>query len=163
MVRFCSFMKALVVYYSRTGHTGKVAAELAKELQCDKEEIVDTVNRSGPIGWLQSGRQASSNAMTKLKPMEKDPAQYDIVIIGTPVWAANVSTPARTYIAENKAKFKKVAFFLTLGSRGAEATLKNMTELSGKTPAGTLAITAKDLSSGAYADSVKKFAAELKA
>ncbi len=156
-------MKALVVYYTRTGHTGKVAAELANELQCDKEEIIDTVKRSGPIGWLKSGRQASSSAMTKLKPLEKDPAQYDIVIIGTPVWAANISTPARTYIVENKDKFKKVAFFCTLGSRGAEQTLSKMAELSGKKPAGTLAITAKDLSTGTYADSVKKFAGELKA
>ena len=156
-------MKMLVVYYSRTGHTGTVAGELAKELQCDKEEIIDTVNRSGPIGWLRSGRQASSSTLTKLKPLEKDPAQYDIVIIGTPVWAANVSTPVRTYIVENKEKFKKVAFFCTLGNRGAEKTLENMAELSGKKPEGTLAVTAKELSTGTFTDSVKKFAGELKA
>jgi len=51
-------MRALVVYYSRTGHTKKVGDGIAKELQCDSEELIDTVNRSGPIGWLNSGRQA---------------------------------------------------------------------------------------------------------
>ena len=66
-------MKALVVYYSRTGHTKKVGDELVKALPCDVEEIVDTANRSGPVGWLKSGRQAGAE-LTKLKPVKKDPA-----------------------------------------------------------------------------------------
>jgi flavodoxin len=154
-------MKALVVYYSRTGHTRKVAEDIAKELQCDREELVDTVNRSGPIGWVNSGRQASQGAMTKLQPLKNDPSSYDIVIIGSPVWAAHVSTPVRTYLAENKEKIKKVAFFTTLGNIGDESTFKDMETICGKTPAAILAVRVKELKKGEAGDAIKAFASRL--
>ncbi len=156
-------MQALVVYYSRGGNTRKVAEDLSKELQCDVEEIQDTVNRSGPIGWLNSGRQASTKALTKLQPIKNDPSKYDLVIIGTPVWASHVSTPVRTYLTDNKDKLKKVAFLVTEGNRGDETTVKDMEELSGKTPAGTLVVKVKEIKNGEYQDKVKKFAGSIKA
>jgi len=156
-------MQALVVYYSRTGNTKKVGDGIAKELQCDSEELVDTVNRSGPIGWLASGRQAMKKELTKIKPIQKETAMYDLVIIGTPIWAGDMSSPVRTYLAENTEKLKKVAFFCTERNRGDEAAFKSMEGLCGKKPAGTLAVKAKDISDGSYMDKVKKFAGEIRA
>ncbi len=156
-------MRVLVVYYSRTGHTKQVAGEIVKALQCDSEEILDTVNRRGPIGFLLSGRSAGSGGLTKLKPIQKDPAGYDLVVIGTPIWARHVSTPVRTYLAENKDKLKKVAFFVTEGSSGDEATFKEMEELSGKKPAAMLVVTAADRQKGDVAGKVKAFVDAIKA
>ncbi len=150
-------MRALLVYYSRTGHTRKIAEEIARELQCDTEEIIDTVNRSGPTGYLLCGRQATKKELTKIEPAKKDPSQYDIVIIGTPVWALTVSAPVRTYIVENKDKLKNVAFFCTLGGIGVESTFHELEDLSGKKAAGTLAVNTPGIKQGAYADSVKQF------
>ena len=156
-------MQTLIVYYSRTGHTKKVAEALAKDLQCDMEELVDTVNRSGPIGWLNSGRQGSGRQLTKLQPVKKDPSKYDMVIIGTPVWAGNMSSPVRTYITENNANFKNVALFCTLGNKGEEKTFKEMGDLSGKKPKATLAVFAPEIKKDSYAEKVNKFAADIKA
>ena len=105
-------MKKLVVYYSRTGNTHKVAEEITNGLECDIEEIIDTKNRSGPLGYIRSGRDAGNRKLTVLKDIINDPSQYDLLIIGTPLWAWHVSTPVRTYIHENQANFKDVALFL---------------------------------------------------
>lgn len=156
-------MKVLVIYYSRTGNTRKACEVVAKELSCDVEEIVDTTNWSGPIGWIKAGKQASSKALTKLEPLKKDPSQYDIVIIGTPVWAGTMSTPVRTYLVENKDKLKKVAFLITMGGRGDESTLRDMEEASGKKPAATLVLRTADVKSGAFADAIKKFTGDMRA
>lgn len=156
-------MQALVVYYSRGGNTRKVAEDLSKELKCDIEEIQDTVNRSGPMGWLNCARQARAAALTKLQPVKNDPAKYDLVIIGTPVWAGHVSTPVRTYIADNKDKLKKVALLVTEGNRGDETTVKDMEEISGKTAAGTLVVKVKEIKNREYQDKIKKFAGSIKA
>ncbi|HEY3273959.1 MAG TPA: hypothetical protein VGJ92_09365 [Methanocella sp.] len=156
-------MQALVVYYSRSGHTKKVGDELAKAMAADVEELVDTAHRAGPIGFLISGREASGKKLAKLLPVKKDPANYDIVVIGTPIWASNMSSPVRTYLTENIAKFKSVAFFCTEGSKGDEKAFADMEEVGGKKPKATLAITAADLKSGSDADKVKKFAGEIKA
>lgn len=151
-------MRALLVYYSRTGHTRKIAEAIAKELQCDVDEIVDTAKRSGPGGFMLSGRQATKKELTKIEPPKKDPSQYDIVIIGTPVWATTMSAPVRTYVAENKARLKRVAFFCTLGGFGVESVFHDLEDLTGKTADGTLAINTPSLKEGNYTDSVKQFA-----
>lgn len=156
-------MQALVVYYSRTGHTKKVGDEIAKAIPGDVEELIDTANRSGPVGWLMSGREGAGKKLAKLQPVKKDPANYDIVVIGTPIWAGNMSSPVRTYLTENKAKFKNVAFFCTEGSKGAENAFADMGEIAGKKPKATLTITMADIKGGSVADKVKKFAGDIKA
>lgn len=156
-------MQALIIYYSRTGHTKKAGEEIARHLQCDTEELIDTVNRSGPLGWMSSGRQAMNRSLTTLEPVKKDPSQYDMVIIGTPIWSSNMSTPVRTYLTENKAKFRNIAFFCTEGSKGGDKAFAEMEELCGKKPKATLTITTADIKSGSSAEKIKKFAGEIKA
>lgn len=138
-------MKALVVYYSRTNNTRDIAQDIAQKMSCDIEEIHDTQKRSGIIGWLKSGYQANKGKLTKLEPIEKDPADYDLVIIGTPIWAGFPSVPIRTYLVENKDKFKKVAFFCTYGSSGFPKATKTMSEICGMEPVETLGITVKEI------------------
>jgi menaquinone-dependent protoporphyrinogen IX oxidase len=55
----------------------------------------------------------SQNRLAVIKPTMYNPSDYDLVIIGPPIWTSRVSTPVRTYIEENKAKFKRAAYFCT--------------------------------------------------
>ena len=73
-------MKVLVVYYSRTDTTRKVAKALANRLACDVEEVVDTVDRHGLRGRLRAGRDATMNRLTTIQDVLYDPSQYDLVI-----------------------------------------------------------------------------------
>ncbi|MFH1054641.1 MAG: flavodoxin [Candidatus Altiarchaeota archaeon] len=150
-------MKALVVYYSRTGLTKKVGEEIAKTLGCDVEEIFDTKDRSGVLGYMIAGRDAMRGKLTKIKETVKDPSQYDLVIIGTPLWAFTVSTPVRTYLTQNKGKFKKTAFYCTEGGSGGAGTLKAMEEASGCKPVSSLELKAPDFSSGGYKEKAVQF------
>lgn len=59
-------MKTLVVFYSRTGNTKKMAKILAKELHADIDEIVDLKNRKGILGYIFSGRDAMKQLKTKI-------------------------------------------------------------------------------------------------
>ena len=151
-------MKALVVYYSRTGTTKKVGEVIAKQLKADSEEILDVKSRLGPIGWLRSGREGKGKKLAEIKPVKKDPSKYDLVLIGTPNWAANMSSPVRTYLSKHK--FKKTAYFLTGG--GTPGNVFNEMEILSGKPVATLAVTAKEVAQNAYSDKVKEFVARLK-
>ena len=156
-------MKALVVYYSRTGNTKKVGDEIAKLLACDAEELVDTASRAGPVGFLKSVREGSGRMLATLQPIKMDPASYDMVIVGTPNWDANMSSPVRTYLTENKDKFRNVAFFLTQGPRGgAEKAFAEMEAVAGRKPKATLTVSTI-LRTGDVTDQVKKFADQIRA
>ena len=138
-------MKILVVFYSRTGNTRRVAEEIINSLDCDIEEIIDTKNRSGMLGYIRSGRDANSRKLTVLKDIINDPSNYDLLIIGTPLWAWHVSTPVRTYIHQNHAIFNSVAFFCTAGGDNFDGAFNDMRELCGVAPTETLGLKAKEV------------------
>ncbi|MHC1604429.1 MAG: flavodoxin family protein [Candidatus Methanofastidiosia archaeon] len=154
-------MKTLVVYYSRTGHTKKVAEAISNFLDCDIEEIVDTQNRSGPLGYLRSGYQAMRKKLPTIEKIKKDPSQYDLVVIGTPIWAKTISSPIRTYLYQNREHFKKIAFFCTYGSGGAETAFAEMEKLCSINPVSTLDVKTKEAKKGDYIPKVENFINEI--
>jgi len=154
-------MSSLIVYYSRTGNTKKVAQIVSKEVDYDLEEIIDTKKRKGFIGFLKSGFEVTRGKLTIIKEIEKNPELYDLLILGTPIWNKRMSTPIRTYITQNKNKMKKIAFFCTEGSKGGPKTFVSMAELCEMQPIATLEITQKELKKDLYLDKIKTFIQEI--
>jgi flavodoxin len=150
-------MKTLVVYFSRTNTTKKVADELSKGLNCEIEELKDTKNRSGVIGYLSAGRDASLRKLTALEPLKNDIANYDLILVGTPVWSWNISVPVRTFLTEYKEKIKNVAFFCTMGGSGADRTFAEMESISGKAPLALMQMTTKEVVAGNFSKKINDF------
>jgi flavodoxin len=124
--------KVLVVYYSRTGNTKKVAEDIARQLNADIERLVDKKDRSGAGGYVVAGKDATTGALAEIEPIQHDPAAYDLVVMGTPVWAWTMTPAVRTYIADHKAAFKEIAFFTSAAGSKPETTVKKMETLAGK-------------------------------
>ncbi len=156
-------MKTLIICYSRTGMTKKVADALAKELTADIEDIISETKWAGVIGWLKAGKFAMQKKLCKIKELQHNLDDYDLIIIGTPVWAGAISPPVRTFISNNKNKCKDVAFFCTQGSSGAEQVLKQMQDLSDKKPKATMYINSSTVnSSDKLFSKVKEFISIIK-
>lgn len=155
-------MKTLVVYYSRTGVTRTVAQALAGQLQADLEELHDRKSRRGALGWLSGGRDATLKRLTEIDPPVKDPSAYDLVLVGTPVWAFTMAPAVRTYLSQHGRAIKKAVFFCTMGGSGDRRTFSHMGELLGKSPAAALALREKDVRSGLYSTAVKALADRLR-
>lgn len=137
-------MKTVVVYYSRSGHTRQVAERMAGKLNADLQELVDQRARKGLVGWLKSGRDAIKEKETELAPLEHRPEDYDLIVVGTPVWAAHPAPAVRSFLKAHDLSGKRTALFCTMSARGGEETLEIMKGLlSGSDPAGTLAIAVK--------------------
>ena len=100
-------MKSLVVYYSRTGNTKFVAEEIAAEIGADIEEIVDLKSRAGTMGWLSAGRDATINRQTKIAETKRNPADYDLVVVGSPVWAWSPSAPSELTLASTTSQGRR--------------------------------------------------------
>ena len=154
-------MKALVVYYSRTGNTKKAGEAIAQVLKADSEEIIDRKARKGLRSYLSSAREARKKELAEIAPLQKDPAKYDMIIIGTPNWSSNMSCATRTYVSHNKDKFKKVAFFCTAGGGSNGHIFADLEELCGKSPKATLELATKEVSSGEHNQKVQEFAKKL--
>ncbi|HEY3254252.1 MAG TPA: hypothetical protein VGJ91_09900, partial [Polyangiaceae bacterium] len=139
--------RVLIVYYSRSGNTESAATSLARASGADLEGLVSTSNRQGLAGYLWSGFEASYEREGRIREPKHSPSEYDIVLIGTPTWAAALSSPIRTYLNRYAGILPEVGFFVTCGGRGAERVIEQMQFISGKTPLATLTLTERDLKS----------------
>lgn len=125
-------MKTLVVYYTRSGNTKTIGETIVKELGSEFDEIIDKKKRKGKIGWLRSGKDAAQEKLTEIE-VQKNPGDYELIIIGTPVWAGNMTPAARTYLTNHASNLngKKIAFFTTSGGQeGGEKALEKLEELT---------------------------------
>ncbi|MGO9397165.1 MAG: flavodoxin family protein [Xanthobacteraceae bacterium] len=156
-------LKILLVFYSRSGTTRAVAQALADALRCDTEEIVVNKSRAGLVGIVRSLGEAIRHQPAQIKPTRFDASSYDLVIVGTPVWAWSVSSPVRAYLINNKSDLPRIALFCTLGNRGDDAAFAQMQQLAGKAPLATAAFKTRDVVSSRFRDRLAKFAQALRA
>lgn len=154
-------MKTLVVYYSRTGNTKMIAETISESLDCDIEEIVDKEKRGGILGYLKSGYEASRNKLSIIEDPKHDLSKYDLLIVGTPIWAGKMSVPIRTYLHQNMEKIPLLACFCTAGGSGIEGTIKNIGEYTNTTPIESFGLTSSDIKSGSYKSVIEKFVQDL--
>lgn len=151
----------LVIYYSRSGTTAELADAIARPLGADVERIQDTQKREGFLGFLRSLRDTFRRGSSPIRPLSVDPAAYDLVIIGTPDWGQSVAAPMRTFLAAQKGRLRRVAFFLTDGAADHARVFQTMMELSGAKPVATLAIPHADVVNDRFQEKVDAFLAEL--
>lgn len=140
-------MKSLVVYYSRTNTTRKLAEKIASEANADIEEIRPKVNYQGKLGYIRGGKDAMSEKIIDLEEMAYDPKDYDVVYVGGPVWASKAANPLISYMDKND--FNNVKFFLTAGKSGFESSFQQMEKYS-KKPLKTLQLTTKEVKQDNY-------------
>jgi flavodoxin len=155
-------LKSLVVFYSRTGNTKRVAEMIAGEMKADLQELVDKKSRKGPIALLRAGRDAMKEKTTELEPLRRRPGEYDLILVGTPVWASRPAPAARTFLQSDDLSGKKVALFCTMSTKGGEETLEVMESLlSGAEVIGQLAIAMKKESEDSIKEKVTQWVAPL--
>lgn len=154
--------RVLVVYYSLTEHTHQVAQAIASTCGADIERITDMAGpRSRPSGMVWLVVQALFRRTVPIQPRRHEPADYDLVILGTPVWAGSMTPAVRAYIEQAPGQIKQLATFCTEGGANGERALKQVADLVGLPARAQLIVTEAELKSGAYATRVRDFVGKL--
>jgi flavodoxin len=124
--------RILVVYYSMSGNTARVALDLAKMIDADIESLRDRHHGVGFFGLLKAAWHALRRVPAQLGPLRHDPADYALTLIGTPVWAGQMTPAVRAYLLQCAARFTNVAFFVTSGGTPAAKVVPAMEGLAGR-------------------------------
>lgn len=124
--------KILIVYYSFEGNTKFIAEAIASELGADIQPLkpIKDLKSKGGSKFLWGGRQVVMKAKPALHSLEKNPENYDIIFIGTPVWAYTFTPAIRSFLASYPLKGKKIALFCTHGGGPKEAMAKLEAEVA---------------------------------
>ena len=155
-------MRTLIVYYSRTGTTATIASALANRLDADKREIGCDRYAGGLLRYLLAGYDSVRGNLPEIEMTEFAAEQYDLLLIGTPVWTSHPSLPVRSFLDRKPELPTRVAVFLTHGGHSAAQTCIDEIELMLPVPIeAKLTFNSAQVSSGKFADDVEDFATEL--
>lgn len=151
----------LVVYHSWTGNTAKVAKLIAATLSADIEEIREVTPRGGAFAFVASVIASIFKMSPPILPATKNVADYDVVILGCPVWGSNMATPMRSYLTRESPRIKQIALFCTLGGSGGKATLARMAALCEHTSLADLTLNQPAIASEAWRGAAEDFARQV--
>jgi len=128
-------MKSVVIYYSYSGNTKKVA-QMLTELLAQKGEVQQTelVGLDESKSFFGQCRRAFLRKRATLQPVNLDLSRYDLICLGTPVWAFGPTPAINTYLDKCFGlEGKNVILFTTYGSgTGNERCLKFMQDILAK-------------------------------
>lgn len=110
-------MKALVLFYSYGGNTRNIAELIRKSLDCDIAEIRTVTSYSNDYDTVadQGRREINDGYEPEIKPLEQDPAGYDTIILGMPVWWYTFAPAVKTILSSADWSGKAVYPFATNG------------------------------------------------
>lgn len=115
--------KVLIVYYSLTGNTQFIAETIQDALKVDIEELkpIKELNPNSSMRFMWGGMQATMKKKPDLNPIQKNPLEYDLIFLGTPVWAWTFTPPVRSYLSKYDLSGKKVAIWTCNAGDGKKA------------------------------------------
>ena len=131
--------KTLVVYYSASGNTERVAKDIAEAAGADLFEIVPTeVYTSDDLDWTNPDSRVSREhddeslrdvplATTEVPDWDS----YDTVFIGYPIWWGIAAWPVDTFVKNNDFTGKTVIPFATSSSSGIGQSGSLLADMAG--------------------------------
>jgi len=158
--------KILIAYYSLEGNVDFVARNLAKEIGADlfRIETVKEYPKKGLAKFFHGGKDAVTNACPELKTPLPDLTPYDLIVIGTPVWASRPASPINTILKSADFTGKKIAAFASSAGGNTGKTFDAIS--TGLKNKGRLFATASFKnplrSNEAATEEIKRFAEEIK-
>ena len=131
--------KTLVVYYSASGNTERVAKDIAEAAGADLFEIVPTeVYTSDDLDWTNHDSRVSREhddeslrdvPLTTTEIPDWD--SYDTVFIGYPIWWGIAAWPVDTFVKNNDFTGKAVIPFATSSSSGMGQSGSLLADMAG--------------------------------
>lgn len=117
-------MKTLVLYYSFEGNTKVIAEVIAQTLNTSIMRIhpAKDLTSTGFSKYVWGGGQVVMGIKPKLEPIGINLDEFDVVFLGSPIWAGTYAPPIKTLLEDGILKNKKIFYFYTHegGSQNAQ-------------------------------------------
>jgi len=156
-------MTTLVISYSLTGNTRKVAREIAKEADAAFGEIRDVKERRGLFGGLRSVMESLTRRSPEIYEPANRPGEYDRVILATPLWAGGIAAPLRTYLKRHGAEISRYAVAITHDGSQIDKAAGQIADLVGRPAVEICHVRADAVKDGSYKAAVAEFCKSLNA
>lgn len=126
-------MKKLIIYYSLDGNTRFLAQSIAKGIEAELLELKpeNDISPRGFMKYFWGGKQVTMKEKPALLPFDINPPDYDIIFIGTPVWAWRHAPAVESFFTAVQLRDKKIGLFCCHGGGKGKTLVKMKDRLAG--------------------------------
>lgn len=121
-------MNNLIVYYSWSGNTRKIAKLIHEIVDGDILELVP--EKPYPASYRETVERAKEEIRMGYKPSLKtkfeDVSKYDLIFIGTPNWWGKLAPPVVTFLSQYDFYGLKIAPFISHGGGGKQRIVESI-------------------------------------
>lgn len=120
--------RTLVLYYSQTGATQRVAEEIGKQLGADVVALELEQPYDGTFEQTieRCQKEKADGVLPTLKKLDLNMDEYDVVFLGFPVWFGTYATPIAALLKDQTLEGKKLVPFCTFGSGGLQECTEHL-------------------------------------
>ena len=120
-------MKPIILYYSRSGNTEKIAVQAKNDLNC---EAIKIVPEKAYGNYISACLQVTKEKKEPVAPAFVTPIPeldgFDTVLIGYPIWAQDIPRFVADFVEKCDLTGKTVIPFATYGMSGINWTMKHL-------------------------------------
>jgi flavodoxin len=133
-------VKTAVIYFSYEGNCALVAESIKAALNADVFEIKirDGKKRTGFAKYFWGCLEVMTNKKPELLPLSIDINAFDLIILGTPVWAGSPTPAMVSFLSKTGIAGKKIALFCCHAGGKGKVFNKLKAMLPGNTIAGEI-------------------------
>ena len=149
--------KILVVVYSYTGTSRKVAQLLCSQQGWPMAEIAETRPRAGALGSFRCLLDSLFGRHPAIRydgPRTKD---FDAVVLVSPIWGQCLAGPMRSFVGTRRHHLPDVAVVSVMGGSGAPHAVAEISRLIGRAPILDTAFTTREVDDGSFATRLQAF------
>ena len=112
--------KSLVLFYSWSGNTRRIAQIIAEKTGADLRELQPETPYSQNYNAVlsQAKQEIQQMQYPALRPIDMDWNAYDVVYLGTPNWWSSIAPPVSSFLHEVMPTDKTIIPFCTHGGGG---------------------------------------------
>ncbi len=90
-------MKYIVVFFTRTNTSKRIAEKISNKLSCEVIQITDDINWKGVLGFIKAGYYSSMNKHVEIRVHGNFDAVDEYIVVA-PLWAGGLAPTARTFL-----------------------------------------------------------------
>lgn len=151
----------LVVCYSYTGISRRLAQLLCSHHGWPLGELVDEHPRAGPAGTLRCVLDSLLRRHPTVRYEGPDPDDFHTVVLVSPIWIYGLAGPMRSFVAARREALRRVAVIFTMGSGGASNAVAEIAHILGRAPILVRAFTSREVEDGSGTARLLEFGDEL--
>ncbi|BAV50905.1 Uncharacterized protein MLTONO_6003 [Mesorhizobium loti] len=151
-------MQTVIVVYSRTGNTLKVAKALAGMIGAEIAEIRCQRSYEGPIGFVRGVVDSIMRRNPSINVAQVAAQPHDLMVIAGPIWAGRAAAPLMTFLAGRPKLPERVALLLTRGGTNSAKAVAEIETIVGGPLASKLALKEADIKGNRFSAPLADFA-----